>query len=152
MTGCRVSEAANIAVGEINTLKGQWRIPPDRAKNGHGITLPLHPLLGSVLGSGLQAPSKVELQVDRQLTGMEPWVWHDLRRSVRSGLSRLGVDKDIAERALNHLSHVSAMERVYNRHDYSSEIIDAVILWQSHVAAILCKSQKNSLAIVASRK
>src|SRR5262249_36328612 len=102
-------------------------------------------LLGSIPGSGLQAPSKVKVQVDRQLTDLTAWTWHDLRRSLRSGLARLGIDADTAQPALNRLPHISAMERVYNRHSYTDEILVALERWQDHVALILDASQKGAL-------
>ena len=45
MTAARKSEAADIAVGEIDFQAGRWSIPKARTKNGHGIVLPLHHLV-----------------------------------------------------------------------------------------------------------
>jgi integrase len=168
MTGTRVSEVAGIAVGEVDLLAGRWRIPAERAKNGNAITLPLHPrlraelcavwphdqvsasfqLLGTIRGSALKAPSKVKVSLDRY-AGIESWRWHDLRRSARTGMARLGVDKDIAELALNHISGRSSLVRVYDRHDYGTEILAALQLWQDHVAQLLDASHKGALDIEA---
>jgi integrase len=156
MTGTRVSEVAGIAIGEVDLLAGRWRVPTERAKNGNAITLPLHPLLqtelryvwpndqvsagfqllGSIRGSALKAPSKVKVSLDRH-AGIAPWRWHDLRRSARTGMARLGIDKDIAELALNHISGRSSLVRVYDRHDYGMEILDALRRWQDHMAQVV---------------
>jgi integrase len=45
MTAARRQEVADIATGEVDLNAGLWTIPPQRAKNRRGITLPLHPLL-----------------------------------------------------------------------------------------------------------
>ena len=48
-----------------------------------------------------------------------PWVFHDLRRTARSLMSRAGVQREIAERALGHV--ISGVEGVYDRHSYVEE-------------------------------
>jgi integrase len=52
--------------------------------------------------------------------GVTKWVLHDLRRSARSLMSRAGVDREHAERVLGHTIG-SAVENVYNRHQYDVE-------------------------------
>jgi integrase len=152
MTAARVSEVANIAAGEINHLAGQWTVPSERTKNGIVHTMPLHSLLrrelaaiwpegrigrdyrllGAIKGSGFTAPSKVKAKVDR-LSGVTGWRWHDLRRSARTGMARLGVPDRAAEAALNHVSDRSQLTRVYDRHDYVKEALEALETWQAHV-------------------
>ncbi len=51
---------------------------------------------------------------------MTDWRWHDLRRTARTGMTRLGVARDHAEAAINHVSGRSALERTYDRHDYAA--------------------------------
>lgn len=70
---------------------------------------------------------------------MPAWRWHDLRRTARTGMTRLGVPRDHAEAALNHISGRTALERTYDRHDYAAEVIAALTLWQGHVAGIVGK-------------
>jgi hypothetical protein len=52
-------------------------------------------------------------------------------------MTRLGVPRDHAEAAINHLSGRSKLERTYDRHDYSAEIVAALSRWQAHVAALV---------------
>jgi integrase len=59
------------------------------------------------------------------------WVNHDLRRTLRTGLSKLRVDRDIREAVLAHTR--PGVEGVYDRHDYLLEKKDALERWASHV-------------------
>jgi hypothetical protein len=52
-------------------------------------------------------------------------------------MTRLGVWRDHAEAAINHVSGRSKLERTYDRHDYVEEIVDALAQWQAHVAALV---------------
>lgn len=50
---------------------------------------------------------------------------HDLRRTVRSLLSRTGVRPEISECALGHV--IKAVEGVYDHYSYSDEKADALV-------------------------
>ncbi len=52
---------------------------------------------------------------------------HDLRRTFRTLLSRLGIAPHIAERCMNH-QEKETMRRVYDGHDFFSEMRRA---WES---------------------
>lgn len=52
---------------------------------------------------------------------------HDLRRTARTHLARLGVAEVIAERCLNHA--VKGVVGIYDRHDYLEERREALELW-----------------------
>ena len=58
---------------------------------------------------------------------LAPWVNHHLRRTMRTGLSRLRVDRDIREAVLAHTR--PGVEGVYDRHDYLDEKRDALERW-----------------------
>ena len=55
------------------------------------------------------------------------WVNHDLRRTLRTGLSKLRVDRDVREAVLAHTR--PGVEGVYDRHDYQAEKKDALERW-----------------------
>ena len=61
---------------------------------------------------------------------------HDLRRTFRTGLSRLGVDKDTAELALGHARE--DLESRYNRDDCEAALRAAFEAWGAHVERITC--------------
>jgi len=166
MTACRKREAADIPTGEIDLAAGLWRLPdgrkngrrlPDaRTKNGNGITLPLHPLvlddiravwpqhnagpkwrlLGDVPGGGLRGFSTLKTKLDAAC-GVTGWRLHDLRRTARTGLTRLGVSRDHSEACLNHISARTTLDRTYDTHDFGAEVLAALQRWQAHVASLM---------------
>ena len=77
---------------------------------------------------------KERLDAVSKVTG---WRFHDLRRTARTGMTRLGVVRDQAGAAINHLSGRTALERTYDRHDYAAGIIAAVTVRQGHVAGLV---------------
>jgi integrase len=156
LTGAREAEVADIAAGELNLEAARWAIPGRRTKNGVGYVLPLsalalaelravlpneepeacHRLLGRDGGSGFKGFGRLKTRMD--LAAKVPaWRWHDLRRTVRTGMARLGVSPDHAEAAINHVSHRTKLERTYDRHDYAPEVLVALALWQAHVASLV---------------
>jgi len=58
-----------------------------------------------------------------------------LRRTVRTGLARLGVRHEAAERCLNHA--VQEMEAACSTHDYLDERREALERWAAHVEAVV---------------
>lgn len=161
LTAARAMEVADIAAGEIDRATARWTIPCHRAKNRQPITLPLSTaamtellavwpahddragpewrLLGDIAGSGLRGFSKLKARLD-QLSRVSDWRWHDLRRTARTGMTRLGVPREHAEAALNHVSGRTTLERTYDRHDYAEEVIAALGRWQAHVARLVTAS------------
>ncbi|MUV15145.1 tyrosine-type recombinase/integrase [Noviluteimonas gilva] len=67
----------------------------------------------------------------------EWWTPHDLRRTVRSGLTGwCGVPKENAERVLNH-SVRNRLEATYDHADYRPQVADALCRWDDELDAIL---------------
>jgi hypothetical protein len=66
---------------------------------------------------------------------------HDLRRTMRTGLAKLGVAPHIAERVLNHFK--GGVEAIYDRHRYEHEIATALAIWSEHVLAAAEKRHGN---------
>jgi integrase len=66
-----------------------------------------------------------------------PWSVHDLRRTVATGLQRLGVRLEVTEAVLNHISGSrGGIAGVYQRHDCASEKRAALDAWATRVLAI----------------
>ena len=81
-----------------------------------------------------------------------PWSIHDLRRTVATGLQRLGVRLEVTEAVLNHISGSrSGIAGVYQRHDWAAEKRAALDAWAAHVAAIV-KGQASSGNVVVLRQ
>ena len=64
---------------------------------------------------------------------LPPWTLHDLRRTLRTGLGRLGIAPHVAELVLNHTK--KGMIAVYDKHRYQPEIAAALAMWADHVLA-----------------
>lgn len=105
-----------------------------------------HRLLGTA-GGAFQGFTRLKTRLDARIDQrrrvsdpaalpMAPWRFHDLRRTARTGMTRLGIPRDHAEMAINHVSGRSALERTYDRHDYAAETIGALETWQRHVRKI----------------
>ena len=64
---------------------------------------------------------------------------HDLRRTVGTGLAKLRVSPDIRSLVLNHTRGRSSSEttRVYDRHGYDDEKLEALGAWEAHVRALV---------------
>ncbi|MDF2493263.1 site-specific integrase [Sphingomonas sp.] len=66
------------------------------------------------------------------------WRVHDLRRTLATGLQRLGVRFEVTEAVLNHVSGAkSGVAGVYQRHDWRDEKRAALEAWGRHVAQLL---------------
>lgn len=67
------------------------------------------------------------------------FTFHDLRRTFRTGLSRLGIDTEIAELALGHAR--SDLEARYNRDDCEAGLRSAFRVWGNHVVSIAARTE-----------
>lgn len=85
---------------------------------------------------------KAEFDVD-----MEPWRFHDLRRTCRTGMAALGVPEIVCEKVLNHQPAI--LVKTYNVHAYESEKREALDLWANRVHQIVSKSPDNVVSIRA---
>jgi len=127
-------------------------IPPERMKNKRAHALPLTPKTRELLQSlprwangeflfsttGGKRPisgfSKFKAKFDRGL-GLDPWQLHDLRRTVRTGLSRAGVPVFDAELIIAHQQ--SGMHRVYDKFRYQEEKLAGLLKWEQLLARII---------------
>ncbi|QQP89819.1 site-specific integrase [Skermanella sp. TT6] len=159
LTAQRRSEVAGMTWAEVHdTDDGPiWRIPGGRAKNGKPHAVPLSPqamaLLADIPRQGqlvftttgktpISGFSKGKARLDRLIQaargdGVEPmteWTLHDLRRTTTTGLARLGVRAEVADKILNHLTGtIKGVAAVYQRHDYVREARAALELWGWHL-------------------
>ncbi len=89
---------------------------------------------------------------DPEAAPLPTWVVHDMRRSVASGMARLGIDLPVIERCLNHISgSFGGIVGVYQRHSYAEEMRVAEERWGRHVEAFLSGADASS-KVVALKK
>ena len=67
-----------------------------------------------------------------------PWSVHDLRRTVATGLQRLGVRLEVTEAILNHISGSrGGIAGVYQRHDWADEKRAGLDAWAARLFVIV---------------
>jgi integrase len=64
----------------------------------------------------------------------EPFVIHDIRRTVRTRLSQLRVRSEVAEMVIGHGK--KGLARVYDQHQYLDEMREALDLWARELLRI----------------
>jgi integrase len=75
-----------------------------------------------------------------ELTKIPPWRVHDLRRTVATGLQKMGVNLQVTEAVLGHTTGSRAgIVGVYQRHDYAKEKREALEAWGAHVMTLIGK-------------
>jgi integrase len=152
LTCCRPGEAARATTSDFAIAGEQlwWTVPPERSKTGVEIRRPLSqeatnlvlPRLGRPAGTSLLGESPDR---DRQALwfrraikrlGIAHATPHDLRRTSRSLLSRLGVRAEVGELLLGHVLH--GVLGVYDRYSYEPEKIEAMRLLAGELDRIEC--------------
>ena len=87
-------------------------------------------------GTSFSGWSKAKTQLDTA-SGVSGWWLHDLRRTLATGLQRLGVRLEVTEAVLNHLSGSRAgIVGIYQRHDWAEEKRSALDAWSAHLLAV----------------
>lgn len=73
-----------------------------------------------------------------ELPIMQPWVFHDLRRSFSTGAQALGFPIEHTEACLNHVSGSrGGLAAIYQLHEYKPEKIAVMAAWGRHVEALI---------------
>ncbi len=67
--------------------------------------------------------------------GMKPWSPHDLRRTARTNMARVGVVNEVAEEVISHTK--PGLVGVYNLFEYDNEKKEALIKWEALLLEIL---------------
>jgi integrase len=142
----RRSEASSMKWVELEN--GDWVLPPSRNKTGSPLVRPLSaparelldklprindcPFVFTTNGrTAISGFSRLKARFDAAC-GVRDWRIHDLRRSSRSLLSRVGISADVAGLCLGH-ALPGLIRQTYDRHSYRSEKTHA---FESLAAAI----------------
>jgi hypothetical protein len=76
-----------------------------------------------------QKRSRVSI-LSNKASSVSSWWLHELRRTLATGLQRLGVRLEVTEAVLNHLSGSRAgIVGIYQRHDWAAEKRSAPDAW-----------------------
>jgi integrase len=170
LTGCRLREVAGMTRAELDD-NGVWTIPGSRTKNHRSLTLTLPPFTRDIIGgvpviegqagfvftttgkTPVSGFSKAKKALDAAMTRIagkpiEPWRLHDTRRTAASNLAALGVPLPVIEKLLNHISgSFGGVAGVYQRHEFSAEMADALQRWATHVEGLVSGKPSNVTSI-----
>jgi integrase len=81
---------------------------------------------------------------------LKEWHLHDLRRTAATNLARLGVDRVVISKVLNHAEQ--EVTAVYDRHRYDAEKRRALHLWGQRLLAIVNgKDEENVVSLAWAR-
>jgi integrase len=160
LTGQRREEVTGMAWVEFDNGLTTWSLPAARAKNGIAHIVPLSAQArANIEARGLRSAAdeanpasafvfpgrggpfngfgKAKAALD-EASRVKDWRLHDLRRTVATGLQKLGVRLEVTESVLNHVSGSRAgIVGIYQRHDYAAEKRAALDAWGAHVEAIV---------------
>jgi len=150
LLGQRRGETAAMSWQDVDLKKGTWTIPPAVAKNGREHVVPLPPLAVEIIGRQAKWEGCPFVFAGRDLKAMSGWTQrlrhlrkatsatftlHDFRRTFRSGLTRLGIEGDLAEMMLNH-ARADLIER-YDREPRRDDRAKAAARWADHLAGLV---------------
>jgi integrase len=156
LTGQRRGELSLARWEHVDLNAKEWTVPPEHSKTGRGHVVPLSDWAvrefealhrerdgsayvlpganGQPIVAKLLTRAMARCQKRFQKRDVAQFTLHDLRRTCRTGLARLGIQPHIAERVLNH-----AQERIpstYDVHNYLVEKRDALEKWTAHLLAL----------------
>jgi integrase len=170
LTGQRRGEVAGMRWSEIDLKNELWVIPAERSKNGlaHQVALTKPAIeilqrlprferkdgaLDFVFSPGETEPSgfsRAKRRLDHEIATagaqLAPFVVHDIRRSVASGMAALAIQLPVIERCLNHVSgSFAGIVGVYQKHQYADEMKKAFDRWSAHVMGIIRNQDNNNV-------
>lgn len=94
--------------------------------------------------------AKTDSEEGRDAVEVAPWRIHDLRRTLATGMQRLGVRFEVTEAVLNHVSgSKSGVAGIYQRHDWGPEKRTALKAWSDHVAGLLIERDTTNVVSLA---
>lgn len=163
LTGQRLNEVSRLQWAEIDVDAKLWTIPRQRTKNDVAHTVPLStqalailselPVIASEadlvftttgdspVGGFSRAKERIDHTMARSRFSadtMPRWTFHDLRRTVASGMARLKINIHVVEKLLNHSSgSFAGIVAVYQRHTFAEEKREALQVWGDFVEQLV---------------
>ena len=154
LTGQRDGELRTMTWTDVDLVAGWWTIPAERAKNGRAHRVPLSPTAIGVLrrlheartsrwvfpsarGSASGHRDRVYKAVHRlrRASAVVDFTPHDLRRTVASHMTSMGIARLTVSKLLNHVER--GVTAVYDRYGYDREKEEAVVLWARRLEEIV---------------
>ena len=157
LTGQRRDEVGGARWREFNAKL--WTVPAERFKSDATHMVPLTDDVVAILdglpkfnrgdylftttagAKPVSGFSKAKQILDKGMPDGEPWVLHDLRRTMRTHLSALQVPDTVAEMVIGHGRR--GLQRVYDQHQYADEMRNALTLWAGRLRDIVTPPPAN---------
>jgi integrase len=160
---------------ELDLAEGLWTIPPERYKSDKEHLVPLPDSVVALLQDmrdkrpqpvgqfvftttgGVKAIAgfgKVKRELDARLAtvlgrDVDPFVNHDLRRTVRTRLSQLRVRTEVAELVIGHT--LKGLHATYDQHAFLDERREALQAWDNFLRSVVAPVPANVVKIAADR-
>lgn len=164
LTGQRKSEVAEARLCEFDLVKKLWVVPAVRMKADAAHVVPLSDdaiallsalprfqngdhLFSTTFGKNAvngfsKAKDRLDQLMNESLGKFEPFVIHDLRRTVRTGLSAIaGIPDLVRELVIGHTK--PGLHKVYDQYAYLDEKRFALDAWAARLRAIVSSMQAN---------
>lgn len=156
-TGCRTGEIVKAEWKDIELDGGTWHLKETKTNVERYVQLPTqaieflkqlkmvtgkYPFPSQKTGKPIKQKTITEqawhLRKTNRMVDIDHWTPHDLRRTVRTGLSRLGCPNEVAEAILGHAR--SGIEGTYNLHSYEKECKEWLQKWADYMDELIFKS------------
>ena len=144
-TGARSGEVCELKCAGVDLSAGTWTL--GKTKNGLGRVVYLNEFALEVLGGrDLTGEHVFEMRRQQWVSNVvnrsqargdcpvQDWTPHDLRRTMRTGLARLGVSHEVGEFCLGH--RLGGVAGIYNLYGYGEEQRAALDLWGEHLTGL----------------
>lgn len=157
LTCTRRREVTQMEWSEVDLEAGTWTLPPERRKTGRKDPTPFVITLAPMAVEAIKRQPRLEgspyvfwgrrdrrpfdfqnalVKRVRTAAGVADWRLHDIRRTARSAMGRLGVSQMVAEQCLSHTAK-GGLVKVYDQHSYGDEKRAAWLKWAEHVAELV---------------
>jgi integrase len=164
LTGQRLGEVGGMRWDEVDLANKLWTLPAKRVKNDELHEVPLSDAAIAIISAlprikttegfvfatrrdaAVSGFSRAKTRLDAAILAAIPkdakapehWTFHDLRRTMASGMAPLGIQLHVVEKILNHSSGTFAgVAGVYQRYDFYNEKRIALAAWASHVESVV---------------
>lgn len=167
LTGCRGGEILGLrwqpdpkgSAGHVDRAGGKLQFPAGATKNGREHVVYINDAIADVLNAFPSISSQWCFASDdgrysncRDLwkrrmhaaSGTSGWTWHDLRRTVVSGMQALGTSEAVLRKLINHASGTTNLGvlGVYARHGFEKERRAALEQWAAHLSQLAAGANK----------
>lgn len=161
LTGCRATEVCGAEWKEFDFEKAIWTIPAERMKaireKKEPHEVPITPLMKTVIDEAKKVSQssshlfcisssddktisrhtlvRAISRLHKKIGIDESFCTHDLRRTVRTHMTKIGVLTIVAEKVIAH--KLPMLPRIYDKHDYLPEKRIALEAWERKLREIV---------------